>query len=250
VFIAGGVVMRRILRVLIGVAIIATVLPANVSAADGWIQIDNSKMPLMLNGRTSILQGTRDADKSCRWDLTLDHLAGTPPVAAVELAYSPSTCQQRIEIGDGRNFAAPGISSGAVPAYNLPQQGYLYTYWHDPIWIVLTSVQPELRWNYDGTYITQVVAFWDYVTTFNIPLDNWYVISHTGPTLATAYNDTWATVTSSATFYNTQFCGGTGTSIQGAQIVGLGSGSDRGYVSSRQAWGCSANLLGFVALLY
>jgi len=247
------------------IALTVSMVPAvGASDSSGWIYFDQSASPFVfLTSHTIALQGSRGSDGRCEGLLTLDHAAGAPPVTAVEVAANPNTCQQLIQIGT-TDPAAPALpSSGgqrsaslsaaghgnASPLTVRQKHGYFYAYYHDPVGIVVNSVEDEMTWNYNTPFITQVVAAWDNITWFSVPRDQWYPTSHTGPVLTVDYNDYWARVSSTASFYNTDFCGGTGTSYQPNLFEAYGDGHDSGSVNP-WAWGCDSNLLSLATTLY
>ena len=234
------------------VPLVLPVAPINAAVRQGnWTYADNTSLPFsFVSPRMVAATGTVDATGTCTISLTIDHAAGTPPVTAIPVAWDESTCREQFEVGT-TNPSDPLASLGLSPLTRpsqvqssvLQQHGYFYSYYRDPFYIVLNSLEDELTWNYDGTYITQVVAPWDGWSYLSVPGDHWYLTSHSGPFETIAYNDTWATLVSSAAFYNTDFCGGTGTSYQSNQLTALGSGSDRGYIQQQIKWGCQSNLL-------
>ena len=251
-----------------GVVGLGTLLAALVgpptSAADtsGWVYFDNSKAPFtFVDGKNVSLQGWRDAAGQCQGSLTLNHDAGTPPISALEIAANPTTCEQIVIVGHTdpavpvtppKGIASPVQSTGILHDSDSPdvlqQHGYFYTYWHDPVWIIVNYVEDEATWNYSSPFIRQIVAYWDDLGYETIPY-RWYQDSHSGPTLTVDYNDYWATIVSRAQFHNTSFCGGTWTTYQPNTLKIYGDGHDSGTVNT-WAWGCSTNLLSHGSTLY
>lgn len=229
----------------------------------GWVYIDASKLPFVFeNGRSQIIQGAVGPDGRCAGTFTIDHAPGTPSVTAVELGANPSTCQQLVEVGTASPDPSPsqGLTyQKTFPLGDQPQgalapsvsqaHGDLYTSWHDPIWIVVTSVDDVMSWRFDGSTIQGIVSAYDLIGYLSVPHDHWYVTYHPAPVLQVDINDRWATLTSNARFYNTDFCGGTGTTYQNNTLTALPSGGDRGSVSTWD-YGCDANFLTWIMNLH
>lgn len=112
------------------------------------------------------------------------------------------------------------------------------------MWINVNTVTDIMIWQYSGGLIWSIPAAYDNLTWLSVPFDHWYVTSHPAPVLSRDSQDRWAQLTSHASFYNTDFCGGTGTTYQPNSLIVFGTGSDRGTISTWD-WGCDSNLLSF-----
>ena len=241
---------------------VASGATARAVSDGGWVYVDNTNMPFSLqNAHTITLQGAPDSTGRCQATLTLGRAADEPPVTAVEMAYNESTCQQLIAIGTASPQQPEPTSSGSATSFagqsglvarvaapaTLQRHGYFYTYWHDPAWLNVNSVEDEMTWNYSSPFIMGIVAAWDDLTWLSA--SGWYVTSHPAPVLTVDYNDYWATLTTRASFYNTMFCGGTGTTYQPNTFKAYGDGRDTGSVSTWD-WGCHSDWLHFASTLY
>lgn len=253
-------------RLLSALVLFSLLMPFSAGTAAAmdpwWVNVDNSRMPFTLTeSRSVLLQGQKGATGRCQATLTLTKPADARPITAVEVAYNEETCQQLIEIGtavpDPRSvLGGPdsiSTTSAEIPAFSatsptwLQKWGYYYTYWHDPAWLVVNSDSAEMRWNYSSPFIMEIVAAWDDLNWLSA--SGWYLNWHPAPILTVDYNDYWATLESKASFYNTAFCGGTGTTYQPNKLKAYGDGHDSGSVNTWD-WGCRSDWLHFASTLY
>jgi hypothetical protein len=238
----------------------ASVAPVMATASTGgWIFFDNSRMPFSLTNPTmETVQSPIGSDGKCTGTFSLDHAPGASPVAAVELAVDPTSCQQKVEVGTPSvdqvpppNLAVTTSRTSATNATGMAtpsvsqRQGDAYSYWHDPAFIVVNYVDDVISWTYNGSTIQGIIADYDLTGYLYVPFDHWSMTYHPAPTLKVDINDRYATLTSNARFYNTDFCGGTGTTYQPTTFTALPSGGDRGTTNTWD-YGCDANLLSWV----
>ena len=260
----GRLVSRRFVGSAAAIAIAIPLLwPAQAAGSSGWIARPGV-LPIQLGRPTVItVTGERNPGGSCQATLRLEQASDSPPQAAIEVAANPTTCQQRIEVGevlgsdpatvapDGSASAttnavaaeSTGANPGASPATSQ-RSGYYYVIWADPADIQLTEVEENMTWSWSGSTVTSATGY-DYRRWFS--LDGWTEIGHRGPYLSN--NGTDAEIWTYDTFYNQPFCGGTWTTYQPIAYFGYAGGTNVGVVNT-WAYGCGTSLLWWYSYLF
>lgn len=235
------------------------VLPTSALATStsvGWLLRPGPPPVEFVSSSIVTVSGPRDDDGICEGLLTLQHPAGQPPMAAVEVAANPSTCQQEVQIGvvsgpdpaalqsDGYSTASSVASGGFASPATSQRSGYYYAIWADPADIQLTEVEENMTWGWTGSTVTSASGY-DYRHWFST--DGWTETGHKGPYLDN--NGTDAVIWTDDVFYNQPFCGGTWTTYQAINYFGYAGGTDVGVVRTWD-YGCDASLLWYYTYLF
>jgi hypothetical protein len=224
-----GSVPRVVAGLAATVALAAAASPAAASSA-GWVFYAAAPAA----STVQIVLGASDGLGGCTFDLSAALPPGQAAVAVDEVAYNATTCQSSIATTQGSavptdpaepSGSASSASSasgpvvtplstgstpqppGVVPAASIRSAGYFKSWFQDPVFKVVNSVQDSTTWNWNRTCATGISGSYQYMwftpTSWLLADNNWQ----------NYYTCPETTVSSYVHFTNPIFCDRTFTDV-------------------------------------
>jgi len=173
--------------------------PGSIEQVDGYFVFPNLAGHLS-NAQTVTIVGQHQGD-GCSYVLR-SHITRLHPVLAQQVvAYSPSTCQERVEQGVPQDAATTPVPYILCCGGTPHDRAHQYSKWTDLAGIRVNSVETFVDWYWDGNC--------DLSTTFPAPnyyalwQTSWYLVSSSD----TPYSScSLASNASTAHFRNVWFC--------------------------------------------
>jgi hypothetical protein len=253
--------IRPVARLAVGLTAAATALvavPLTASAeapASDWVATGTAPAGATIQ----TVAGTADSAGGCDFDLSGSLATSETILRMDEIAYSASTCQERVALTSGASAApeAPDNSQAAVAASGSVTSalagstpppgvagvrhsaGYLRSWYTDPAGITVNSVRDDTNWHWNGRCVVAPVfgSFlytWYNASGWSLHENNWQNTYSCSQSVSASY----------AHFYNGVFCIFDHTDVwyNRNTVNGESNGRLVGHVRHRKSGGCNGLL--------